>query len=49
MIPKNIFRAYDIRGIYGKTLTPEIMAKIGYLLGNKDEEIVVGIDIRFWS
>lgn len=46
MIPKNIFRAYDIRGIYGKTLTPEIMAKIGYLLGNKDEEIVVGIDIR---
>ena len=47
MISKNIFRAYDIRGIYGQTLTPQIMAKIGYLIGEKDEEIVVGNDMRF--
>ena len=47
MISKNIFRAYDIRGIYGQTLTPQIMAKIGYLIGEKDEEIVVGNDTRF--
>ena len=25
-----IFKAYDIRGIYGDTLTPEIAFKIGF-------------------
>ena len=28
-----IFRAYDIRGIYGKDLTQEIMTKIGEAAG----------------
>jgi phosphomannomutase len=28
-----IFRAYDIRGIYGKDLTEEIMTRIGEAAG----------------
>jgi len=43
----SIFRAYDIRGIYGKDLTKEVMKKIGmavgtYALGN----FTVGRDFR---
>lgn len=48
-IDSNIFRAYDIRGIYGKDLTDEIMEKIGKALGtymSKNSEILVGHDIR---
>ncbi len=43
-----IFRAYDIRGIFGETLTSEIMAKIGFVIGkdNLQKEFVVGNDIR---
>ncbi len=41
----HIFRAYDIRGIYGKDLTDEIMHKIGLVCGAK-EKVVVGNDIR---
>jgi phosphomannomutase/phosphoglucomutase len=29
----SIFRAYDIRGVYGKDLTEEIMARIGEAAG----------------
>ena len=32
-LPHEIFRAYDIRGIVGKTLTPEIVRLIGQALG----------------
>ncbi len=32
-IPAEIFRAYDIRGIVGRTLTPEIVRAIGQALG----------------
>ncbi len=32
-LPAEIFRAYDIRGIVGKTLTPEIVRAIGQALG----------------
>ena len=41
-----IFRAYDIRGIFGETLTSEIMAKIGFVIGkdNLQKEFVVGND-----
>ena len=28
----NAFKAYDIRGVYGKDLTPEIVYRIGYFL-----------------
>jgi len=34
-LPASIFRAYDIRGIVGKTLTPEIVQLIGKALGSE--------------
>jgi phosphomannomutase/phosphoglucomutase len=33
--PKEIFKAYDIRGIVGKTLTPEIVEGIGHAIGSE--------------
>ena len=33
--PKEIFKAYDIRGIVGKTLTPEIAQAIGQAIGSE--------------
>lgn len=41
-----IFRAYDIRGIYGKDLTEGVFEKIGFALGKKRKLFVVGHDIR---
>ncbi len=41
-----IFRAYDIRGIYKKNLDEEVMEKIGFVLGKKKEQFVVGQDVR---
>ncbi|MDP1526235.1 MAG: phosphomannomutase/phosphoglucomutase [Rhodocyclaceae bacterium] len=35
MIAKEIFKAYDIRGIVGKTLTPEVAYAIGQALGSE--------------
>ena len=32
-LPAEIFKAYDIRGIVGKTLTPEICRAVGQALG----------------
>ena len=32
-LPKEIFKAYDIRGIVNKTLTPDIVYAIGQALG----------------
>ena len=32
-VPAEIFRAYDVRGIVGKTLTPAVMRAIGQALG----------------
>jgi len=50
-IPKEIFKAYDIRGIVEKTLTPEIVEAIGQALGSeallrKQTAICVGYDGR---
>ena len=50
-LPPEIFKAYDIRGIVGKTLTPEIVRAIGQALGSLALErgrdtIVVGRDGR---
>lgn len=50
-IPKEIFKAYDIRGIVGKTLTPKIVEVIGQALGSeallrKQTTICVGYDGR---
>jgi len=49
-IPETIFRAYDIRGVYGKDLTEEVATYIGQsfgtYLGGEGKEIVVGRDVR---
>jgi phosphomannomutase/phosphoglucomutase len=49
--PKEIFKAYDIRGIVGKTLTAEITEAIGHAIGSeavarKQQAIVIGRDGR---
>ncbi len=50
-IPQEIFKAYDIRGIVGKTLTPEIVELIGQALGSEalarhQTTICIGYDGR---
>ena len=50
-IPREIFKAYDIRGIVGKTLTPAIVEQIGHALGSEAKqraqtEICIGYDGR---
>ncbi|MBT0158928.1 phosphomannomutase/phosphoglucomutase [Candidatus Bathyarchaeota archaeon A05DMB-2] len=43
----SIFRAYDIRGIYGKDLTEEVMKKIGMAVGTyQPGNFTVGRDFR---
>ncbi len=49
--PKEIFKAYDIRGIVGSTLTPEIVEAIGHAIGSEavarsQKEICIGRDGR---
>jgi phosphomannomutase/phosphoglucomutase len=49
--PKEIFKAYDIRGIVGKTLTPDITEAIGHAIGSEavargQTEICIGRDGR---
>ncbi|HVO88988.1 MAG TPA: phosphomannomutase/phosphoglucomutase, partial [Casimicrobiaceae bacterium] len=51
MLPPEIFKAYDIRGVVGKTLTPEIVRAIGQALGSLARErgrsaIAIGRDGR---
>jgi len=50
-VPKEIFKAYDIRGIVGKTLTSTIVEAIGHALGSeaiarKQKAICIGYDGR---
>ena len=50
-LPPEIFKAYDIRGIVGRTLTAPIVAAIGRALGSLARErgrktIVIGRDGR---
>jgi phosphomannomutase/phosphoglucomutase len=50
-IPATIFKAYDIRGIVGKTLTADIVREIGRAIGSeaiarKQSTVVVGRDGR---
>ena len=50
-VPKEIFKAYDIRGIVGKTLTNEIVEAIGHAIGSeavarKQHTIAIGRDGR---
>jgi len=48
---KHIFREYDIRGIFEKDLTEDIVKKIGYFLGKKieGEYVFVSYDARTHS
>jgi phosphomannomutase/phosphoglucomutase len=51
MLPPEIFKAYDIRGVVGKTLTPAIVRAVGHALGSLAQEqgrdtLVVGRDGR---
>jgi len=57
MIEPKIFRQYDIRGVWGKDLTPEAVSKIGkafafYLKGQIGKErptLTIGRDVRLSS
>lgn len=54
VVPESIFRAYDIRGVVGRTLTPEIVCQIGRAFGTEawqrgEQAIVVGRDGRLSS
>jgi phosphomannomutase/phosphoglucomutase len=51
ILPPEIFKAYDIRGVVGRTLTPEIVRAVGQALGSLARErdrdtIVIGRDGR---
>jgi hypothetical protein len=51
ILPAEIFKAYDIRGIVGKTLTPAVVQSVGQALGTLAQErgrdtLVVGRDGR---
>lgn len=53
-LPQAIFRAYDIRGVVGQTLTPEIVYDIGRAIGSEawkrgEQTLVVGRDGRLSS
>ncbi|PLJ78293.1 phosphomannomutase/phosphoglucomutase [Infirmifilum sp. SLHALR2] len=49
-LPTNIFRAYDIRGVFGKDLTPDVVALIGAALSNLERgDYCVCHDVRFSS
>ncbi|MFW6120834.1 MAG: hypothetical protein ACOC80_08020 [Petrotogales bacterium] len=54
-IPKHIFRAYDIRGLYNKDISPELFYRIGLATGSYvkrvigEKHIAVGNDIRLSS
>ncbi|DAC72630.1 MAG TPA: hypothetical protein DSN98_04205 [Thermoplasmata archaeon] len=51
-ISKQIFRAYDIRGLYNKDISPDVFYKIGLAAGTyvqqimKGKQMVMGSDIR---
>jgi phosphomannomutase/phosphoglucomutase len=50
-LPKEIFKAYDIRGVVGKTLTPDVVKAIGHAIGAEatargQGTIVIGRDGR---
>jgi len=53
MISEGIFRAYDIRGIYGRDLTEEVAARIGRALASymdgEGKNMLVGRDVRLSS
>nr|KJR73826.1 MAG: phosphomannomutase [Thermoproteus sp. AZ2] len=47
----SVFKAYDIRGVYGKELTPELIRQIGYAIAKffGGGKILLGMDVRTHS
>ena len=50
-LPAEIFKAYDIRGIVGETLTYQIIEQIGWAIGDaainaNDHSVIIGWDGR---
>lgn len=45
-ISPQIFRAYDIRGIFPKEVNEDIFKKIGFVVGEREKKFFVGGDIR---
>ncbi|MDO8503109.1 MAG: phosphomannomutase/phosphoglucomutase [bacterium] len=50
-IPDNIFRGYDIRGVVGTELNPEVFSRLGqayatFLVCHRVRDCVVGMDVR---
>jgi len=45
------FKAYDIRGVWGEDLTPEIIYKIGYFFPSviSCNKVLIGRDVRLSS
>ena len=53
-VPAHVFRAYDIRGVVGRELTPELVQAIGRAIGSQayelgEQTVVVGRDGRLSS
>jgi phosphomannomutase len=48
-LPRHIFRAYDIRGVYGKDLTPEAFLRVGAALARWSDRFFVCSDTRLSS
>jgi len=50
MISEGIFRAYDVRGVYGKEITEDIVQRIGRAIaayvGDEGKTMLVGRDVR---
>lgn len=50
MLPKgveNIFRLYDVRGVYGREITPDVMSRIGLAVSHYfQSSYAVGMDLR---
>lgn len=48
-LPKHIFRAYDVRGVYGQDLTPEVFLLLGAALSEQFSEFCTCSDTRISS
>ena len=45
----NIFKNYDVRGVYGREVTPETALRIGQAFGTflgKNKRVLIGRDLR---
>ncbi|MCX8204996.1 MAG: phosphomannomutase/phosphoglucomutase [Candidatus Nezhaarchaeota archaeon] len=53
MLPEHVFRAYDIRGVYGRDLTEELAERVGLAfgcyVGGGGRKVAVGMDVRLSS